>query len=482
MAKSLKTNYLLSMLNTVSGVLFPVLTFPYAARILFADGIGQVNFYQSIIAYFTLFACLGIPAYATRLIAQVKNEPQRLSHVTFEILTLNGILTLIAYGGALIVAMTVDKVHTNLPLFAVLSLSIAITSMGCEWFYQGREDFKYITMRGLAVKTVSAAFLFLVVKDQTDIIWYGLYTVVGSVGGNIFNILRLRRFISKKHISKSDFRPFRHLKGAVKIFAIYAITTLYLELNTVLLGFIDDNATVGYYTGANKIMRITLTLVTTLGVVMLPRMSQHIKEGNHVKFKELAQKSYEFALVLSIPLSIGVAVISPILIPIFCGDSYDPAIPTLSIMAPANIFIALANVISVQILLPQEHENKILKATMMGLVTSVIVASSLIPLLHQNGAAISLLLTEMAVTISAACFGRRYISLNYINRRIIVRIASALAMGVVVYFTSQLFTSLALNLVVGIASGVVVYMSLLIALRDPFAKEAFTFARRLLHI
>ena len=191
MAKSVKANYLFNLINSASQLLFPLITFPYASRIMMAGGIGQVNFFQSIISYISLFTCLGIPMYAMREVAKVRDNGKKMTQIAVEILLLHAFLSLLGYVVVAIVCMIVPQVQTNVPLFLILSVTIFFTAIGCEWFYQGIEDFKYVAVRGLIVKSVSIVLLFLLVKTKEDILWYGIYTVLGTLGGNVFNFIRL---------------------------------------------------------------------------------------------------------------------------------------------------------------------------------------------------------------------------------------------------------------------------------------------------
>ena len=145
MAKSVKINFIFNLINTTSGLLFPLITFSYASRIIMAEGIGQVNFYNSIISYITLFSSIGIPLYGIREIARVRDCKAELSRTTIEILVLNLLLNIIGYAAVAIICITVSRVQANIPLFLLLSVSIALTTIGCSWFYSGIEEFKYIT-------------------------------------------------------------------------------------------------------------------------------------------------------------------------------------------------------------------------------------------------------------------------------------------------------------------------------------------------
>ena len=165
--------------------------------------------------------------------------------------------------------MTVAKVQTDIPLFLILSVSIFFTAIGCEWFYQGIEDFKYVAIRGIVVKTVSVLLLFLLVKSKEDILWYGAYTVFGVLGGNIFNFIRLRKYLHRDFVGFSKLHPFKHLKPALHIFVFNVIASIYLQLNNVLLGFMKDAEAVGYFTAATKLMVIAVGLSSALGLSLI---------------------------------------------------------------------------------------------------------------------------------------------------------------------------------------------------------------------
>lgn len=293
MSKSIKSNYIFNLLNSVSQLLFPLITFPYASRIMMADGIGQVQFFGSIISYISLFTCLGIPMYAIREIAKVRNDAVKMSTTTVEILLLHAMLTILGYVAVAVICMTVSDVQTDIPLFLILSATIFFTAIGCEWFYQGIEDFKYVAIRGLVFKIISIVLLFLLVKTKEDILWYGAYTVFGILGGNIFNFFRLRKYVDRNLIDIHSLHPLRHLKPAIHIFAFNVITSIYLQLNTVLLGFLKDVASVGYFTAATKLMYMTMSVSNSLGSVMMPRASNLIAEHKMDEFKSVVQKSYD---------------------------------------------------------------------------------------------------------------------------------------------------------------------------------------------
>lgn len=411
MTRSIKTNYIFNLINTISSFIFPVITFPYASRIMLTEGIGLVNFYQSIIQYISLLTCLGIPMYAIREIAKVRDNPQECSKTTLEILFLHLFLTFLGYLIVYILCLSVTEIQANIPLFLILSLTLILTTIGCEWFYQGIEDFKYITIRGLIVKIAAVIVLFTMVKTQEDILWYGNYCVVGVLGGNIFNFIRLRKFIHFTHLR--NLHPFKHLKPALHIFLLNLIISLYVNLNSVMLGFLKDSESVGFFTAATKLSQMILGIASALGTVMLPRLSHLIANNAMDEFNRLVQKAVRFMFAITLPLSIGCFFIAPYIIPIFCGETYYPAINTLRIISPIIFFIGLSGVLGIQILYPQGQENKVIICTAIGALLNLILNFITIPLWSHLGAAISTLCAEVAVTTSMMYIGRHFIPINW---------------------------------------------------------------------
>lgn len=466
MTKSVKANYLFNLINSVSQLLFPLITFPYASRIMMADGIGQVNFFQSIISYISLFTCLGIPMYAIREIAKIRDNVIEMTRTTVEILLLHAFLSILGYVAVAVICMTVAQVQTDIPLFLLLSTTIFFTAIGCEWFYQGVEDFKYVAVRGLLVKLISVVLLFLLVKTKEDILWYGAYSVLGVLGGNIFNFIRLRKFLYRGVINFYALRPLKHLKPALHVFALNVVISVYLQLNNVLLGFMKDAEAVGYFAAATKIMVITMSLSSSLGMVIMPRSSNLIAEGRMDEFKVLIQKSYDFVLALTIPLTIGLIFISPWVILLLSGEGFIPAILTSQIVAFNIVMVGLSGVMGIQVLYPLGKINIVILCTFIGAVVNVLFNVLLIPRYGHNGTAVAYMLAEVAVTISMFLMGRKYIPIQFLKRQHLHYVFGSIIMSMSLYCISLLGLNHIIALSVMIVVGIIVYGSMLLLLRD----------------
>ncbi len=470
---SIKSNYIFNLIHSAIGLLFPLLTFPYASRIILAEGIGTIQFLQSIIDYVALFSALGIPLYAIREIAKVRNDVKETSETTVEILLLHAGLTGVGYIAIFCIAAFVTDVEANIHLFLLLSISLILNALGCEWFYRGTENFRYIAIRGLIVRILSVIFLFLFVKDKDDIYYYALYTLCVTGGNNLLNFIHLRKFVRLDRTDVRRINPLRHLRPTLHVFVLNAIISVYVNLDTVMLGFMSGPEVVGYYTAAAKLSRISLTIVNAIGLVLLSRMSALHREGKTDEFNRLAQKSMDLTVGINTPLSLGMIVTAPTLIRLLCGPSYEPSVTTLAILAPVLPIIGISNVMGIQILYPQGKENLVMMATAAGAVVNVLLNLLLIGPFAQNGAAAASVAAELCVTATMAVVARRYLPFDWRAKssRYAVYLLGAAFMSFICLMIRRLPFGDILSLMTVSVTGITVYGSVLLLFKDPLALE-----------
>lgn len=478
MAQSVKVNYILNLINTGTQMLFPLITFPYVCRVIEADGIGQINFFQSIISYISLFTCLGIPMYAIREIARDRSDVVQMNRTAMEILLLHSMLTLVGYAIVAILCLTVPQIQVNIPLFLILSLTIFFTAIGCEWFYRGIEDFKYITIRGLIIKTVSVVLLFIFVKSKTDLLYYGCYTVFGVLGGNIFNFFRLRKYIHRENIIFSELHIKRHVKPVLKVFSFSVVTSIYLQLNTVLLGFLKNALAVGYFAAATKVMQMLLMMSSCLGSVMMPRASHLIAENKEAEFNRLIQKSYDFTLAIALPMTIGLIFCAPSLITALCGVKFEHSILPSQIIAPIILMVAISNIFGIQVLFPKGKINIVTLCCGIGAVADLILNLCLIPFFSYIGTSIAYLGAEVATTVSMYFIGRRYIPIIYFKKSHLTYALGCIVMALALYGISLLqLPTLTILLLQG-CCGILAYFIILCICKDEMLVQILSKIKR----
>lgn len=417
MAKSLKINFIFNLINTVLGLVFPLITFPYVTRVLLPDGVGQVQFFQSIINYIALFAALGIPLYAVKEIAKVRDDVNQRNKTALEILFLYTFLSIISYIVVFGFAFFVNRVSVNAPLFLVLSLHIILVALGSEWFYQGIEDFGYITARSVIIRIISLVALFVFVKSEDDLLVYGLLLVLAEAGNNIFNFIHLRKYIDIRQLPWKNLNLKRHVKPAFRIFSLNIIISLYVYLDSVMLGFLCDNESVGYYAAATRLTRALSGFAGALGGVLLPRLSYYAGLKDYENFNLTASKSISLINMFTIPMVFGLISCAPLIIHLFCGSAFEPAAKTLQIIAPILIFLGISSITGTRVLYSLDQERIVIICTAIGAVINLSLNIVFIPKFQQNGAAFASLVAEAVVTLSMIIIGRKYIPYSLFNKQ-----------------------------------------------------------------
>lgn len=472
---SLKGNIVLNYINTISGLIFPIITFPYAARVLMPEGIGVVNFQNSIIGYIVLLTSLGIPLYAVREIAKCRNDLELRDRTTMEILILSILLCLLGYIVVWLLGTYVPRIHEEATLFYILSLTIIFTGIGAQWFYQGIEDFFFITVRGLVVRILFAACLFIFVRHKDDLLIYGILIVGSTVGNYLVNFIHLRKFLHLTIIKWNQLDIARHIKPAFRIFLLNVVISIYIRLNIIMLGFMVDDHSVGLFTAGMKLTHLITVVVTSLGTVMLPRCSHLISENKFDEFNAVITKSYHLLMFSAIPMTVGIMLLARPISLCFCGDDFMGAIPVVIYTAPTIIFIGLTNIIGIQILYPYGKENLVILSTLIAAIVNVFLNILLIPPFAEIGAACSTLLSEFVVLVAQVILGKKYIPFSFLDKEIVGYLIAIVAMSFGLLLCLA-FENIWFQMVIGVVVGAIIYISILLYRKDAILYEMLKIA------
>lgn len=413
--KSLKKNFCMNAILTMSQFIFPLITFPYVSRILLAEGTGKVSFATSIISYFAMFAQLGIPTYGIRACAQVRNDKKKLSKTAQEIFIINIIMSILAYIVFFIALCNVPRLKDEKTLLIIVSATIFFNAIGMEWLYKALEQYTYITIRSVIFKFIALIAMFLLIHQQSDYIIYGAISIFASSASNIFNFFNVHKYISLRPVGEYNFK--QHLKAVSVFFALSCAATIYVNLDTVMLGFMKTNVDVGYYNAAVKIKTILVSIVTSLGTVLLPRASYYVEHGLKEDFYRITKKAINFVFLVATPLMLYFMFFAKEGIFFLSGNTYGGAIVPMQIIMPTLFFIGLTNIMGMQILVPLGKENIVLYSEIVGVVVDLAINYILIPKYASAGAAIGTLVAEIAVWIVQYIYLRKQIKDAYKNVR-----------------------------------------------------------------
>lgn len=397
MAKSLKKNFLLNVLLTMSSVLFPLITFPYISRVLLPVGTGKIALAISIIAYFDIFAQLGIPTYGIRVCAQVRDNREELTRTAHELLFINLVSSLISYIALAAALIFIPRFREDRLLYVIVSATMFLSAAGMEWLYKALEQYKYITVRSIIFKVVALVAMFLLVHKQDDYLIYGAISILATSASNILNFINAHKFIDMHPVG--GYRIQRHFKAVFIFFAMACATTIYTNLNTVMLGLMKTDADTGYFGAAVKIKNVLVSLVTSLGVVLLPRASFYIGHDMKEEFWRISKKALNFVFVVAIPLMMYFILFAKPSVLLLSGSAFENSIMPMQIIMPTLLFIGVTNILGIQILVPLGRERTVLYSEIVGAVIDLILNIILIPRMGVVGAAIGALAAEAVVLL-----------------------------------------------------------------------------------
>lgn len=395
--KSLKMNFVMNVILTMSSFIFPLITFPYVSRILLPTGTGKVSFATSVVTYFSMFAQLGIPTYGIRACAKVRDNREELSKVVQELLCINLIMSIVSYVVLYMALYAVPRFQEEKALYVLLSFTIILTTIGMEWLYKALEQYTYITIRSVIFKFVALIAMFLLVHEQKDYVIYGGITIFAASASNIMNLINAHKYVDLRPIGNYDFK--RHMKPILIFFAMSCATTIYTNLDTVMLGFMSTDTDVGYYNAAVKIKIILVSVVTSLGTVLLPRASYYIQQGKLDEFRRITKKALNFVVLIATPLMIYFMYYAKEGIYFLSGSAYAGAVVPMQVIMPTLLLIGITNILGIQILVPMGREKTVLYSEIAGAIVDIIVNALLIPKYASTGAAIGTLVAEFAVLV-----------------------------------------------------------------------------------
>lgn len=470
--KSLKINAILNITKTLMGLIFPLITFPYASRILMPEGLGKVNFALSIISYFAIISSLGIENYGIKEAAKLRDDKIQLSKFTKEIFIINMISTLVAYILLVFAILFVPKFLEYRKLLIVTSATILFTTIGMNWLYSAVEDYLYITIRSIIFQVISLILLFLLVHSKDDYVKYAAISVVSNVGSNILNFVHSRKYISFKIDKPLKFK--KHLKPIMVLFAMAVAVKIYTVLDTTMIGFLKNDYEVGIYTAATKINKIVLSLVVSIGTVLLPRLSYYSSMEDKTEFYKLAYKGFDILLLIALPSAVGLSLLSTSIVHLFSGNGYEAAILPMRIMNPIIVVIGLSNFIGIQMFMPLNKEKWTLYSVLVGAVVNFFINLFLIPIYGSVGASIATLCAETTVTLTQLILLRRFLKINKIAKSLIKYFLNSVVMGVFVYACVRFISVEWVELVIGVIVGVVVYILILVIEKNELIYEVLT--------
>ena len=480
MKNKIVKNYFYNMIYQLLLIFLPLITLPYLSRILGAKGIGIYSYVVAITAYFILIGTLGLNLYGQKEIAYVQEDSEKRTNKFIEIFSLKCITLTIS----LIVFICFFTLNGEYSYFyRILIIEIIGNIFDITWFFQGMEDFKKTVIRNSLIKIISTILIFMLIKSYNDLKIYFLIYALSIFLGNLSMWFYLPKYIKLEDIKilKKD-SIFFHFKPAFLLLIPQVATQIYTVLDKSMIGFLSTNISeVGFYDNAQKIIKVGITLVTALGVVMLPRISNFFANGQKEKITDYITKSFSLVFLLSFPIIMGLNITVDEFVPIFFGDGFEKTALLIKVISPVILFIGISNVLGIQYLLPTKKNKPYIIAVICGAITNIILNFVLIRYFESIGASIATIGAEFVVMAIEIIYLRNEFNWKKIIYNSLKYLVAALIMFLCCFVINHLNLNGLIKMLIKIAIGAASYIIVLLIIREEFLMTTLLKIRRNIH-
>lgn len=431
---SLKRNYFYNALFTTTGLLLPLLTFTYVAPIFKPLVFGKLSFAQSTVNYFVILASAGMPLYGAREIARRRGNRDTQSKLFWELMIINAgatIVTTLVFAAAV---LWVPKLRVNYRLLAIYGQILIFNLFNVDWFFVGEEQYKNLAIRSIWSKSLLFGATILLIKTQAN---YETFAFLGAFAVGVGNFAGYASARRKIALPSAPLRPLQHMKPILVLLGSALTASVYVHLDTVMLGFLAPGTSVGLYAAAARISRIAVMVIISVGATTMPRMAAYLSKDLATDHRELSKKAYDFISFLSIPITVFIVVFAPAIIVPLTQGTFDAAANTLRISALIIVVIGLSNFVSMQILFPAGKEHAMLVSTAIAALVNILLNSILIPRFQHNGAAFASVCAELAALSILFFFSRGMPRPKLINKNILVYIAAAVFAAILAHLIGK---------------------------------------------
>ena len=458
MRKSIKINAVFSMIQAISSVVFPLITFPYISRIFGVEQLGKYNYAKNFVEIFATIAMLGIPTYGQREGAKVRDDRKELSKLMSELFSLSMLANVVAMFALYLAVFVVDTFHSYALLIVIFSITIPMTTIGMSWLFVVFEDYNFTTVLSIIFNFLSIVAMLLLVHRKTDIYMYALITVIASSGANIIKFVYSKKYCDIKLTFRINFR--KHMKPILLMFSAYISVMIYNKTDTVLLGVMGSDYNVGLYSVSTKVYNLVKSCLFALSNVLQTRAVLLAVEGNRKKSDEFLSRSFNMMMTFVIPCMVGMTFMHRDIILFIAGKDYLEAGTSMIILSCSLFFALFSTMHSSTILIPYGREKITLDGAIIGAVVNLLLNFIFIPIWKENGAALTTLIAEVTVFLIYLRITRQYYThLNGIKTMLQCFIGS---MGIVMVLF--VFRNMEMNIIIRILVKVMVSVFVYFAL------------------
>lgn len=460
-------NYIYNTLYQIMLLFIPLITMPYLTRIFMPSQMGLNSYTLSIVNYFMLFGMLGMQLYGNRQIAFVRDDKEKLSKTFWSLFTtqlITNLISLIIYYMSVVYCITENKF-----LYIVQGLNILSVTIDISWLFMGLEDFKKIAIRNSLVKLVGLLSIFTFVRSSEDFMLYIFLTAAADIVGMIVMWAYLPQHIRRVQI---DFKIMKEtINPLMTLFLPQIAIQVYTLLARTMVGVLSTTEQVAFYDYSQRIIRIILTLITSIGTVLMPKIANMTVKGQNKEVREVIKKTFIFVSYISMPMAMGVMVISRILISWFLGPEYLEVGKLTEISSTIIIAVSWANIIGVQYLIATKQENKYTISIVIAAIVNLVMNMLLIRRFGAYGAVSSLIVAEFIGIMIQLILVRKQLPIGIMLMSASKYACAAIIMAIMIIPIGQYFKNGIIANITQTLTGIFIYIIIMFLIRDETQRE-----------
>lgn len=464
---SLKKNALLNIIKQICSVVFPLITFPYAARVLHAENYGVYTFSASIISYVTLLAGLGISNYAVREGARIRKNNREISAFSNQIFSINIFSTLFSFLVLAILILTWNKLDDYKGVIWILSLGVVFTTLGTDWINIIFEDYTYISIRYIICQFLAVILLFIIVRNEHDVAKYAFVTVFGTVLANSCNMYYIRKKYKIRPSLIVSKEILIHLVPILVLFGNAVAQTIYINSDVTILGVLADDEAVGLYGVASRIYIIVKGIANAAIYVIIPRVASLIAEEKRSMINDIYKSTLGNVILVTIPAIAGLLSLSSEAVILIAGREYISAGQPLCILSLSLLFAVISCFYVNGVLVPYRKEKLVLLFTIVSAALNIILNLILIPQYSYNAAAFTTLISELVICICGVVSCRKLCEVS-IKRDVLISCVSGIIVFLCCYVVKMVTSHYLLRIIYSIIFSGILYIVFLCVVKNNF--------------
>lgn len=378
----------------------------HLARVVGPQGFGYVEFAGSALLCAGLLVDQGFSPFGAREIAKA---PASTGTWVSQIVIARFILALVAYVATVLFALTFNHSPIVTRLLLVYGFSLLGMPLLLQWVFQGQDQMHIVAAIQLIRQTIYAAVIFAFVRSADQIVWVAVAEVAGVVGAAIFGVgIFQSRFgsIVLRHVRISP----RLFREGIPIGLSQLFWMIRMFGATVFLGLMAAASDVGYFGAAMRILVALHAFIYLYYFNLLPSLARAWQNAGGDMEKTIARSLHGLAWASLLVGSIWV-LLAPLVITTVYGGSFAPAGVTLQWLAGVGV-AALLNGHYRFALIAAGRQTSEMMSQMIGSVLALVLLPVGYVLMGPGGAAVALVIAELAVWLTAWWWAERQLRLK----------------------------------------------------------------------